>query len=115
MLPNNGPLIPEYLAATKRAVANPKGAVLWRFVAFCGVTLWQTVPDVERVTACSLVAEICVEMKQFPTARHLASWAALCPGNHESAGKGNLVGPATETNGCGARFAKLLALQGRGI
>ena len=51
------------------------------------VTLWQTVPGVDWVTACSLVAEIGVEMKQFPTAQHLASWAALCPGNHESAGK----------------------------
>lgn len=51
------------------------------------VTLWQTVPGVDRVTACSLVAEIGVEMKQFPTAQQLASWAALCPGNHESAGK----------------------------
>jgi transposase len=51
------------------------------------VTLWQTVPGVDRVTACSLVAEIGVEMKQFPTSQHLASWAALCPGNHESAGK----------------------------
>ncbi len=51
------------------------------------VALWQTVPGVERVTACSLVAEIGVDMTQFPTAQHLASWAALCPGNHESAGK----------------------------
>lgn len=51
------------------------------------VTVWQTVPGVDRVTACSLVAEIGVEMKQFPTAQHLASWAGLCPGNHESAGK----------------------------
>lgn len=51
------------------------------------VTLWQTVPGVDRVTACSLVAEIGVEIKQFPTAQHLASWAGLCPGNHESAGK----------------------------
>src|SRR5262249_31680971 len=50
-------------------------------------TLWQTLPGVDRVTACSLVAEMGVEMKQFPTAQHLASWAALCPGNHESAGK----------------------------
>lgn len=51
------------------------------------VTLWQTVPGVDRVTACSLVAELGVEMRQFPTAQHLASWAGLCPGNHESAGK----------------------------
>jgi transposase len=51
------------------------------------VTLWQTLPGVERVTACSLVAEIGVDLKQFATGQHLASWAALCPGNHESAGK----------------------------
>lgn len=51
------------------------------------VTLWQTLPGVDWVTACNLVAEIGVDMKQFPTAQHLASWAALCPGHHESAGK----------------------------
>jgi transposase len=51
------------------------------------VTLWQTLPGVDRVTACNLVAEIGVDMKPFPSAQHLASWAALCPGNHESAGK----------------------------
>ena len=51
------------------------------------VALWQTIPGVDRVTACSLVAEVGVDMNQFPSAQHLASWAAVCPGNHESAGK----------------------------
>ena len=51
------------------------------------VTLWQTIPGVDRVTACNLVAEVGVDMNSFPTAQQLASWAALCPGNHESAGK----------------------------
>jgi transposase len=51
------------------------------------VALWQTIPGVDRVTACHPVAEIGVDMHPFPTAQHLASWAALCPGNHESAGK----------------------------
>ena len=51
------------------------------------VALWQTIPGISEVTAWSLVAEIGVRMEQFPSAQHLASWAALCPGNHESAGK----------------------------
>src|SRR6266404_3802715 len=51
------------------------------------VTLWQSVPGIDRLTACSLVAEIGTNMNQFPSAQHLASWAGVCPGNNESAGK----------------------------
>lgn len=51
------------------------------------VTLWQSIPGMDRVTACNLVAELGVHMAQFPSAQHLASWAGLCPGNNESAGK----------------------------
>ncbi len=46
-----------------------------------------TIPGVDRVTAWSLVAEVGVRMEQFPSAGHLASWAGLCPGSFESAGK----------------------------
>jgi transposase len=46
-----------------------------------------TIPGVDRVTAWGLLAEIGMSMKQFPGAQHLASWAGLCPGSHESAGK----------------------------
>ena len=46
-----------------------------------------TIPGVDRVTAWGLLAEIGLSMKQFPDAQHLASWAGLCPGSHESAGK----------------------------
>jgi transposase len=46
-----------------------------------------TIPGVDRVTAWGLLAEIGMNMKQFPDAQHLASWAGLCPGSHESAGK----------------------------
>ncbi len=46
-----------------------------------------TIPGVDRVTAWSLVAEVGVRMERFPSAGHLASWAGLCPGSFESAGK----------------------------
>jgi transposase len=46
-----------------------------------------TIPGISRRTAEVVVAEIGADMGQFPTAAHLASWAGLCPGNHESAGK----------------------------
>jgi transposase len=51
------------------------------------VQAWMQVPGLRRVNACSLLAEIGADMKQFPTAAHLAAWAAICPGNRESAGK----------------------------
>ncbi len=47
----------------------------------------QSIPGVGQRTAEVLVAEIGVDLTRFPTARHLASWAGLCPGNDESAGK----------------------------
>jgi len=46
-----------------------------------------TIPGVDRVTAWGLLAEIGLNMNQFPSAAHLASWACLCPGSFESAGK----------------------------
>jgi transposase len=51
------------------------------------VELLETIPGVDRRTAETLIAEIGVEMSQFPTAGHLASWAGMCPGNNESGGK----------------------------
>jgi transposase len=51
------------------------------------VALLQTIPGVGLRTAQVVIAEIGVDMDRFPTAAHLASWAGLCPGNHESAGK----------------------------
>jgi transposase len=46
-----------------------------------------TIPGVDQRTAEVIVAEIGTDMTQFPTAGHLASWAGMCPGNNESAGK----------------------------
>jgi transposase len=46
-----------------------------------------TIPGVDRVTAWGVLSEIGLNMDQFPSAQHLASWAGMCPGNAESAGK----------------------------
>ncbi len=46
-----------------------------------------TIPGVGRRTAEIIVAEIGVDMARFATPAHLASWAGVCPGNNESAGK----------------------------
>jgi transposase len=51
------------------------------------VDLCTTIPGIEAVAAANLIAEIGVNMDQFPSAAHLASWAGVCPGNNESAGK----------------------------
>ena len=46
-----------------------------------------TIPGIAEVAAANLIAEIGVNREQFPSAQHLASWAGLCPGNHQSAGQ----------------------------
>jgi transposase len=46
-----------------------------------------TAPGIDRRTAEAIIGEIGVDMTRFPTAAHLASWAGMCPGQHESAGK----------------------------
>lgn len=51
------------------------------------VTRLDTIPGIGRATAELIVAEIGINMNQFATARHLAAWAGVAPGNNESAGK----------------------------
>jgi transposase len=49
--------------------------------------LLKTIPGVDKRTSELLLAEIGPDMSRFPTAGHLASWAGMCPGQNESAGK----------------------------
>jgi transposase len=46
-----------------------------------------TIPGVDRVVAWTILSELGPDMSVFPDAAHAASWAGMCPGNHESAGK----------------------------
>lgn len=60
-------------------------AVMTPFAATA--TLVQTMPGVAARAAQAILAETGMTMDPFPTAQHFASWARLCPGTHESAGK----------------------------
>jgi transposase len=51
------------------------------------IEIWDSVPGIGRRLAEQLVAEIGPQMREFPSAAHLASWAKVAPGNRESAGK----------------------------
>ena len=51
------------------------------------VALLSTIPGVDKRTAEALIAEVGVDMARFGSAARLASWAGMCPGQHESAGK----------------------------
>lgn len=51
------------------------------------VQLLDTIPGVNQRLAEILLAEIGADRCRFPSARHLASWVGICPGNHQSAGK----------------------------
>jgi transposase len=57
----------------------------------------QTIPGVGATAAAVIVAEIGTDMRRFASAKHLASWAGLCPGNRQSGGK-RLSGKPTKGN-----------------
>lgn len=50
------------------------------------LTLLDTIPGLSRRSGEILLAEIGGDLTRFPSAKHLASWAGMCPGNCESAG-----------------------------
>ena len=75
----------DYLEESIEALGNDVERVLAPFAE--KVTRLDTIPGINRRTAEVLIAELGVDMTVFPTARHVASWAGLCPGQYESAGK----------------------------
>jgi transposase len=75
----------DYLDETIATLSQQIEAHLAPFAA--EVARVQTIPGVKQRSVENIVAEIGVDMARFPTPGHLASWASLCPGNNESAGK----------------------------
>ena len=68
--------------------------------------LLQTIPGVGKDAAAGILAEIGNDMSQFPSERHLVSWAGMSPGNNQSAGK-KKSGPITH----GDKYLKILLVQ----
>ncbi len=75
----------DYLDETLERLTTQIEARLVPFAAI--VARLDTIPGVNRTVATTIIAETGGDMTRFPTAGHLCSWAALCPGHHESAGK----------------------------
>lgn len=77
-----------HLDYLEEAIARVSAQVEERLRPFeAEIQLLDTIPGVNRRVAEVLLAEIGTDLVRFPTAQHLASWAGMCPGNDESAGK----------------------------
>jgi transposase len=90
------------------------------------IALCTTIPGIEAVAAANLLAEIGVNMDQFPSAQYPASWAGVCPGNRLSGTprKGNAwwrrslcqaawAASHTKATYLAARFRRVAARKGR--
>src|SRR6266545_2689149 len=77
---------------------DPAAGLIGPFTA--QIELLMTIPGIGERVASVVISEIGVDMSRFPTAKHLAAWAGLAPGNNESAGKRRsgrlLIGPLDE-------------------
>ena len=62
------------------------------------IELLKEIPGFSTKVVEDLVAEIGLDMSHFPSEKHLASWAGVCPGNNESAGKKKAEESLTETS-----------------
>jgi transposase len=81
-------LLMSHLDALEGLIGQLNARIEAAMVPFAAeVARLTTIPGVDRRTAEVIVAEIGIDMERFPTAEHLASWAGLCPGNDQSAGK----------------------------
>jgi len=84
-------LLTEHLSQLdylEEAVARVSAEIAQRLQAEQeALELLDTIPGVGRRAAEIILAEIGTEMARFPSAKHLASWAGMCPGNKESGGK----------------------------
>lgn len=77
-----------HLAHLETSIAAVSAEIAERLRPFAAEQdLLRTIPGVGQRTAEVLLAEMGTSVDRFPSAAHLASWAGMCPGNDESAGK----------------------------
>lgn len=78
----------SHIEELERRIERLNGEIEARLAPFAPIVqLLDTIPGVGQRTAEDLLAEIGTDMGRFPTHRHLASWAKICPGNRRSGGK----------------------------
>ena len=75
----------EYLDESIERLSGDVAKMIAPFAA--AIDLLDTIPGVDRRNAEVILSEIGPDMSRFPSSGNLASWAAMCPGNNESAGK----------------------------
>src|SRR5437660_11619869 len=89
--PHHAFLVSQLLAHVDyldEAIATVSEEVEGRLAPFAAqLTQLDTIPGINKRTAEVIIAELGVDMSGFASDRHLASWAGICPGNNESAGK----------------------------
>jgi transposase len=81
--PEPVPGVPSASTGMAPAVVEGQPPLNWQEA----VRLVDQITGISEQVAWGVLAEIGIEMSQFPSEKHLASWVGLCPGNHESAGK----------------------------
>jgi transposase len=90
-LAHHGVLVGQLLAhidALDQAIATLDERIVLATAPYAElIELVSTIPGVKQRTAQVLLAECGADMSVFPTVRHLASWARICPGTNQSAGK----------------------------
>lgn len=89
--PHHRFLLQQHLAHIdflEQAIALVEAEIEERMLPFAKeVEQLMTIPGIKKQAAWTIIAEIGIDMGVFPSHKHLASWAGLCPGNNESAGK----------------------------
>ena len=79
---------PDQLAALDNLIARLNARIAELTAPFEeAIQRLMTIPGVDRRTAENLIAELGHDLTAFASAAHLSSWAGICPGNHQSAGK----------------------------